>query len=125
MNGFETSTKDRLTPAAGHILNKDIEGKPHKNSWNYRTAIGMLSYLQGNTHPDISMAVHQNACFWNKPMLSHEQAITRIGRYLRHIQDRGIIFKPDTAKGLECYVDADFSGVWNQTDPENVSYLMS
>ena len=71
------------------------------------------------------MAVHQNARFWNNPMLSHKQAITRIGRYLRHIQDRGIIFKPDTSKGLEFYVDAEFSRGRNQTDPENVSNLMS
>ncbi|KAL7525002.1 hypothetical protein ACHAXR_000813 [Thalassiosira sp. AJA248-18] len=28
------------------------------------------------------MPVHQTARFCNNPMLSHEQAITRIGRYL-------------------------------------------
>ena len=53
MNGFETSTNDRLIPAAVQILNKDIKDKPRKNSCNYRTVVGMLSYLQVNTHPDI------------------------------------------------------------------------
>ena len=70
-NGFETSTNGKLPPAAGQILNKDLEGKPHKKSWNYRTAVGMLLYLQGNNCPDISMNVYQTARFCNNPMLYH------------------------------------------------------
>ena len=58
-------------------------------------------------------------------MLSHEQAISRIGRYLRHTRNPGIIFKPDEKKGLECFVDADFAGGWNQNDPHDASNLMS
>ena len=71
------------------------------------------------------MAVHQTARFCNEPMLSHEQAVTRIGRYLRHSRDRGIIFKPNPSKGLECYVDADFAGGWNQNDPDDADNLFS
>jgi hypothetical protein len=63
--------------------------------------------------------------FCNNPMLSHEQAIMRIGRYLRHTKNRGIIFKPDKTKGLECFVDADFSGGWNQADANDAENLMS
>ena len=58
-------------------------------------------------------------------MRSHEQAITCIGGYLRHSRDQGIIFKPDKTKDVECYVDADFAGGWNQKDPDNASNLMS
>ena len=58
-------------------------------------------------------------------MLSHEQAIMRIGRYLRHTKNRGIIFKPDETKGLECFVDADFAGGWNQADADDAENLMS
>jgi len=124
-NGYDTSTNGRLTPAAAQVLNKDLDGKPRKKEWAYRTAVGMLSYLQTNSRPDISMAVHQTARFCNNPMLSHEQAISRIGRYLRHTRNRGIIFKPDKKKGLECFVDADFAGGWNQNDPDDASNLMS
>lgn len=53
-------------------------------------------------------------------MLSHEQAITRISRYLRHTKDRGAIFKPDKSKGLECYVDADFAVGWDALDPHEM-----
>ena len=62
-NGFETSKNNRLTPAAVQILNKDIEGKPRKKSWNFRNDVSMLSYLQGNIRPDISLAVHYTARF--------------------------------------------------------------
>ena len=40
------------------------------------------------------------------PMLSHERAVKRIGRYLLGTKDRGLVHKPDMSKGLECYVDA-------------------
>ena len=65
------------------------------------------------------MAVHQTARFSNEPMLSHEKAIMRLGRYLLDTQKRGIIYKPDRSKGLECYVDADFAGGWIQANASN------
>ena len=71
------------------------------------------------------MPVHQTARFCNDPKLSHEQAITHIGRYLLELRDKGIKFKVDLSKGLECYVDADFAGGWDQTDPHDASNLMS
>lgn len=124
-NGHDLPATIRLTPAAEKVLNRDLEGKPRKKSWGYRTAVGMLSYLQANSRPDISMPVHQCARFCNDPKLSHEQAITRIGRYLRHSKTRGIVYKPDPSKGLECYVDADFAGGWCQTDPHDAGNVMS
>jgi len=124
-NGFETDSNDKLTPTAPQILNKDLMSKPQKKSWKYRTAVGMLSYLHGHTRPDISMPVHQMAHFCNDSKLSHEQAITRIGRYLLGSRNKGIKYNVDLSKGLECYVDADFAGGWDQTDPHDASNLMS
>ena len=40
-------------------------------------------------------------------------------------KDKGIIFRPDKSRGLECFVDADFAGGWNQTDPDNAENVMS
>ena len=35
------------TPASNtKILNKDPDGKPRKQEWNYQSAVGCLSYLQ-------------------------------------------------------------------------------
>ena len=82
IGGAESNCNDKYTPAASQILNKDVMGKPRKRTWNYRTAVGMLSYLQNQTRPDIAMAVHQTAWFCNDPKLCHEQAINRIRKYL-------------------------------------------
>ena len=71
------------------------------------------------------MATHQTARFSNSPMLSHEKSIMRIGRYLLDTCKRGIIYKPDVSKGLECYVDADFAGGWSQADSENADNVLS
>jgi len=59
------------------------------------------------------------------PKLSHVQAITRIGRYLRDTSERGIIYKPDKSQGLEVFVDADFAGGWSKNDPHDVDSLYS
>ena len=58
-------------------------------------------------------------------MLSHEKAIMGLGRYLLDTQKRGIIYKPDRSKGLECYVDADFAGGWIQSDASNAENVLS
>lgn len=71
------------------------------------------------------MAVHQTARFLNEPMLSHEKAIMRLGRYLLDTRKHGIIYKPDRSKGLECYVDADFAWGWTQADASNAENVLS
>ena len=124
-NEWEATTNTKKSPVGKPVLNKDLDGKPRKLKWKYRTAVGMISYLQGNTRPDISMACHQTARFCIDPKLSHEQAIMRIGRYLLGTKDRGIIYEPDPKKGLECYVDADFAGGWSLADSDDADNVMS
>ena len=36
-----------------------------------------------------------------------------LGRYLKATRDKGTIIRPKKGKGLELYVDADFSGSWD------------
>jgi hypothetical protein len=109
-NSFETNANSSSTPVAKGLLHRCLAGKPRKYNWKYRTAVGMLSYLQNSTRPEIAMAVHQTARFSNEPMHSHEKAIMQLGRYLLDTRKRGIIYKPDRSKGLECYVNANFAG---------------
>ncbi len=40
-------TNEKLAPAGKPLLNKDLNGVPHKYDWEYRGAIGMLTYLTG------------------------------------------------------------------------------
>jgi hypothetical protein len=124
-NEFDVHTKTKITPVGKPLLNKDLEGKPHKKGWKYCTAIGMLTYLKGNTRTEISMATHQLARFCQDPRLSHEQATTRLGRYLAHTKDRDIVYEPDKSTGIECYVDADFTGGWNITTSVDVDNITS
>jgi hypothetical protein len=65
-------------PVAKGLLHRDLDGKPRKYTWKYRTSVGMLSYLQNTSRPEISMAVHQTARFSNNPMLSHEKSLLRM-----------------------------------------------
>ena len=42
-----------------------------------------------------------------------------------HTKSEGIVYNPDTTKGLECYVDTDFAGGWQQADSDDVDYILS
>jgi hypothetical protein len=110
-------TNKKLTPVGKPLLNKDLDGVPRKYTWEYWAAIGMLTYLTGCVCPDIAMAVHQCTWFSVFPMHLHEQAVMRIGQYLLSTRKKGLTYKPDSSKGLEVYVNADFAGRWDPADP--------
>ena len=59
----------RYVPVIGTLLSRDELGAKQKYDRSYRSAIGMLGYLQNSTRPDILMAVHQCACFNVNPLL--------------------------------------------------------
>ena len=126
--GFDPKTTKGATnntPAGYPLLNKDESGPANKASWKYHGIIGMLGYLQGTTRPNIAISTHRCARFKNYPHLSHERAVKRIGRYLLDTREKGMIYIPDTSWGLECYVDADFSGGWKDGDHESPESVLS
>jgi hypothetical protein len=124
-NEFKTDANSTSTPVAKGLLHHNLGGKGRKHTWKYCTAVGMLSYLQNTSRPEISMAVHQTACFSNNPMLSHEKSIMHISPYLLDTRKRGIIYKPNKSKGLECYVDANFAGGWSRANADNADNVLS
>jgi hypothetical protein len=72
----DSKIKSHDTPAEPRpILNKDTNGPPRQEQWNYRAAVGALNYLQAMSRPEISYQVHQCARFCNDPKLSHEKAV--------------------------------------------------
>ncbi len=73
----------------------------------------MLNYLSTSTRPDIAFAVHQCARFSSHPKRCHEIAVRRIVRYLKGTQNKGYILRPTASRTLDCYVDADFAGLWS------------
>ena len=78
-------------------------------------------YLAGNSHPEIAFAVHQCAHFSHCPKQTHSVAVKHLARYLKGILDSkdGMILKPTTDLSLDCYVDADFAGLWNYEDDQD------
>ena len=65
-----TSDKVKLhdIPASsGCILDNDPNDKPRLQSWNYRSAVGCLSYIQAIIRPDITMDNQQCARLCNNP----------------------------------------------------------
>jgi hypothetical protein len=97
----------------------------HDESWSYPSVVGMLLYLSTNTRPDIAFAVHQCARFMHDPRASHSRAVAQIVRYLVGTADKGLIMEPTKELKLDCWVDADFAGLWKEEDPQDVSSARS
>jgi hypothetical protein len=63
------------------------------------------------------------ARFSHDPKRSHEIALKRIGRYLKGTLEEGLVLRPTKTFDIDCYVDADFAGLWpheNKLDPSCV-----
>ena len=79
----------------------------------------MLLYLSGNSCPDIAFAVNQAARFTHDPKQSHAVAVKKIVRYLIGTCTHGLIFYPTDDWKIDCYVDADFCGLWGVENPDD------
>jgi histone deacetylase 1/2 len=119
----DASAKD--TPASASPLGTDKDGDPFDETWSYAAAVGMLLYVSSNTRPDIQFAVHQVARFSHCPKQSHAKAVKRIIRYLVGTRDKGIRFLPNLKEGLNCYVDADFAGLFGYEDDQDPTSVKS
>jgi hypothetical protein len=117
----------KSTPALQQTLGADKDGPTRKEDhlWNYAAAIGMLQYLAQNSRPDIAFAVNQCARFSHDPKLVHELAVKHICRYLKQTRTEGLIFSPTKELTMDCYVDADFAGLWNSEAPEDPNCVKS
>ena len=118
-------TNYRPTPAVGPLLTRDEYGPASKHDCKYRTLTVILGYLQGTSRPDISMATHQCARFNANQKLCHKRAVKRICKYLLDTKDKGITFRPDKTKGLECHIDAEFFGGWKNGEHLNPEAVLS
>jgi hypothetical protein len=106
--------KPRSTPAASsRLLTRHRDSEAFDGSFNYRSVIGKLNYLEKATRSDISYAVHQCARFVSEPKREHGDAVRWLGRYLKGTRTMGTIMKPVLNKDLEVFVDASFCGDWD------------
>ena len=106
-------------PAQKKILGRYAESQPHDSSFNYRSVLGQLGYLEKGSRPDIAYITHQCARFSIDPKVEHARALRYLGKYLVGTKDKGLILKPDRSKGLEVFVDADFCGNWSKEESDD------
>jgi hypothetical protein len=52
-------------------------------------------------------------------------ALIRIGQYLKGTIEKGLIFKPNGTLAIDCYVDADFAGLWPHEDKDDPTCVKS
>jgi hypothetical protein len=110
----------KQTPAAtSRILRTHADSRDFDRSFDYRSVIGKMNYLEKGSRSDIAYAVHQCARFSALPKMEHGKAVRWIARYLRGTRKKGTIFRPRRDLGLEVYVDADFAGNWDAEDTAN------
>jgi hypothetical protein len=107
------------TPAATTPLGADPNGERHNEKWEYNSVVGMLMFLANNTRPDIAYAVHQCARFSHSPKAIHSLAVKRIVRYLKGTPTDGMIMHPKGELVVDCYVDADFAGLYGTEDSQD------
>jgi hypothetical protein len=79
----------------------------------------ILNPYSSNSRPDIQYAVRQCARFTHFPKKLHEDAILRLCRYLKGTKTKGLILKPSDDMTLDCYVDADFAGLYGVEDNQD------
>ena len=117
LNLLGPGVKTRDTPAcSSRIFKRHSDSESFDKSFNYRSVIGKMNYLERGSRSDISYAVHQCARFCSDPKKEHGQAIKWLGRYLLETRDKGTILKPKMDTELEVYVDADFAGNFDPKD---------
>ena len=113
-------TTTRKTPTAStKLISIHSDSVPFDDSFNYRSVIGKLNYLEKSSRPDIAYATHQCARFSSNPKREHGQAVRWLGRYLKGTSDKGVILKPDTNKELKLFVDADYAGNWDPNESQH------
>ena len=119
--GLDEHSNGMSTPACEKILPKHAHGDPHDLGFNYASVVGMAMCLCNNCRPDSSFAVHQYARHSFDPKRQHTEYLKRIGQYLISTRNKGLILRPreDNIFQVDCYVDADFAGMWNSEEDQD------
>ena len=96
LNDVSDRTNMHATPdVSTALLDYDPDGAPYLQSWNYRSSVGTLSYLQAMVRPDINFSVQQCVRFCNNTRQKHEETVKRICSYLLRTKNKGLILKPE------------------------------
>ena len=89
---------------------------------SYSSSIEMMLYLESNTRPYISFAVHQCDRFTHNTKSSHKTDVKRLVWYLQGTKGNGLVFNLSKKLVVDCYADADFAGLWGHENPQDPIY---
>ena len=111
-----------VTPAATIPLVTYSYGQTFYEPWQYAYVVLMLMYLSNNSRPDIHFSIKQCDRFTHN---IHSDSVKRICLYLFVTQEQVLTFKPNSDMKLDCYVDADFAGLWKHKDDQDSVFVKS
>jgi hypothetical protein len=83
----------------------------------------MIIYLTSSSRPELAFVSHQCTRFSQNSERIHEIEVRKIRRYLQGTRDKGCFLNPNNTKNLDCYVDADFAGLWNPDEAQDPTTL--
>ena len=99
-----------ITPLEARVQFTYEEGKSTVNSTIYRSLIGSLRYLT-HTRPDLLFVVGIFSRQMERPTQEHYIGVKRVLRYLKGIEDYGLVYKKGDLRGeLLGYSNSDFAG---------------
>ena len=103
--------KHTTTPGDNNIQLE--QGNERVDGYTYRSMVGALIYTSTWTRPDITHAVNMCSRYMTAPTTQHQQAATKILRYLHGTSDMGIKYDNNNNKNkvmITGYCDADWAG---------------
>lgn len=101
--------KSVRTPMDSTLHLSQHSGTPLDDPTSYRRLVGRLLYLT-TTRPDLNYAVQQLSQFLASPTDVHQQAATRVLRYVKGAPGQGLFFSADSPLKLQAYSDSDWAG---------------
>lgn len=108
---FNVTQEKRTTPMPSTALEKFNGTAPKKEIHEFRSAVGSLLWISGNTRPDIAFAVHTLSKHANNPGPEHHVALRHLLHYLNHTINYKLVY-PKGGGNLDIsgYTDASWIG---------------
>ncbi|MBW0571659.1 hypothetical protein O181_111374 [Austropuccinia psidii MF-1] len=89
---------------------------------NFRRAVGCINYLSTETRPNLSYAISMLSQFLEKPGILCWKSFLHVIKYLKGMQNTGLVYWRGSQEGLKEYGDAD-SGNCRETRRSLSGYL--
>ena len=107
------------------ILNKSKDIPEFDRSFNYRSVIGKMRYLEKGSQSELAYAIHQCSQYSTEPRKEHGDAVRLMVWYLLGTPRKGLILRPDLTRSFKVFVDSDFCRNWYKQYSGETDYVRS